>query len=71
MRFRNSCNYFGLVTDARRGDYAGIRDWQGISGLSCVGPDTPKTSGDSRLGWPNLGEVRREVATLPPGIARL
>jgi basic amino acid/polyamine antiporter, APA family len=30
-----------------------------------------KPWGDRRLGCPSLGEVRREVATLPPGCARL
>jgi hypothetical protein len=37
MRFRNSSNYFGLTTDARRADDAEIRYWQGFSRQSRAG----------------------------------
>jgi hypothetical protein len=30
MRFRNSSNYFGLMTDVRPADGAETRDWQGF-----------------------------------------
>ena len=71
MRFRNSCNYFGLVTDARRGMPSECCYWQGFSRLSCIGLGTPKTPWRHRLGCPSLGEVWREVAPLSPSSARL
>jgi hypothetical protein len=30
MRFRNSSNYFGLMTNARLTDGSETRDWQGF-----------------------------------------